>query len=67
MYQQSYAQLRFAIPKLTKDLYSEWKHHVDGTIFLSGCQDFIKTDVKFEDICGDPSKLVLFVHACDNK
>jgi hypothetical protein len=54
---------KFHIPKLTKTSYEEWKHHIDSALYLSNCDYYVKNDVKYKDIQGDPGKAFLFATA----
>ena len=56
-------QPRFNIPKLTKDNFQEWRHHIEGAIYLSGASMYVQNDISFELIRSDPTKAFLFTTA----
>ncbi len=60
---QAFPNVRFNIPKLTKQSYVEWKRKVDAALYFMQATDYIQREVKYEEVKDNLNLALKFMSA----
>ena len=60
---QTFPNVRFNIPKLTKQSYVEWKRKVDAALYFLQATEYVQQEVMYEQVKDNPSLALKFMTA----